>query len=236
MPSRAYVVMEPDRAVCFTPVDHLDARVQRAGFDLTDPYVEQCWSAAIGPSSTLLLRRLPALWVARVTAAIDASEFSQSLGLGAGVNEHSRLVTTLLQLVRFGFANPASDDAGFDVYGQVAPLNPRQLARLPKWTQDTHERLFGAHIEQLDHGSRHQASVASITARMDRLQYGTGHNHPRAEVRSGARSMSLTRRPGSPGTPVSPHAHVTADRQVRRAHIDRFPSGEPVGPPVDGLR
>lgn len=167
--------MEPDRTLSFTPIDHPDTRVQRVGFDLTDPYVEQCWSAAIGPSSTLLLRRLPALWVTRVPAAIDASELSQSLGLGASVSEHSRLVNTLQRLVRFGFATPAVDGAGVDVYRQVAPLNPRQLARLPEWTRDTHERLFGAHLEQLDQPARHQASVASITARMDRLQHGPGH-------------------------------------------------------------
>lgn len=57
-------------------------RVQRVGFDLTDPYVEHCWSAVIGPTSTLLLRRLPALWIARVPIDIGASDLSRSLGLG----------------------------------------------------------------------------------------------------------------------------------------------------------
>jgi hypothetical protein len=172
--------MEPDRTLCFTPVDHPDARVQRVGFDLTDPYVEHCWSAVVGPSSTVLLRRLPTLWVDRVPAEIGASELSRSLGLGAGAGEHSRGVNTLERLVRFGLATPATDGAGLDVYRQVAPLSVRQLARLPDWTRDTHERLFGAHLEQIDHLARHQASVASITARMDRLQQGPGHavNNP----------------------------------------------------------
>lgn len=167
--------MERDRALCFTPVDHPDARVQRIGFDPTDPYVEQCWSAVIGPSSTLLLRRLPALWVARVPAEIGASELSQSLGLGAGVGEHSRLVSTLERLARFGLARPAPDGAGLDVFRQVPPLSPRQLARVPEWTRDTHERLFGSHLEQIDYLASHQANVASVTARLDRLQRGAGH-------------------------------------------------------------
>lgn len=166
--------MERERTLCFTPVDHPDARVQRIGFDLTDPYVEQCWSAAVGPSSTLLLRRLPALWVDRVPAEIGASELSQSLGLGAGVGEHSRLVNTLERLARFGLARPAPGGAGLDVFRQVPPLKPRQLARMPEWTRDTHQRLFGAHLEEIDHLARHQANVASITARMDRLQHGAG--------------------------------------------------------------
>jgi len=166
--------MERDRTLCFTPVDHPDVRVQRIGFDLTDPYVEQCWSAVVGPSSTLLLRRLPVLWVARVPAEIDATELSQSLGLGSGVGEHSRLTNTLQRLARFGLATPTVDGTGLDVYRQVAPLSPRQVARLPEWTRDAHERLFGAHLEQIDHTARHQASVASITARLDRLQHGAG--------------------------------------------------------------
>src|SRR3546814_2815573 len=48
------------------------------------------------------------------------------------------------------------------------------LSRLPEWTRDTHERLFGAHLEQVDDVARHQADVASITARFDRLQVGAG--------------------------------------------------------------
>lgn len=167
--------MEPDRTLRFTPIDHPDTRVQRIGFDLTDPYVEQCWSAVLGPSSTLLLRRLPALWVARVPAEIDAGELSQTLGLGAGTGAHSRLANSLQRLVRFDLATPAVDGAGLDVYQQVAPLNPRQLARLPEWTRGTHDRLFGSHLDHLENHTRHQTSVASITARLDRLQHSPAH-------------------------------------------------------------
>lgn len=170
--------MEPHRTLCFTPVDHPDARVRRVGFDLNDPYVEQCWSAVVGPSSTLLLRRMPTLWLAQVPADIGASELSQSLGLGVGVGERSRLVNTLNRLVQYGLAKPAPDGAGLDVYRQVAPLSPRQVARVPQWTRDTHERLFGAHLEQIDDLARHQANVASLTARLDRVQYGTGRPDP----------------------------------------------------------
>ena len=168
--------MERDRTLSFTPVDHPDSRVQRVGFDLTDPYVEQCWSAVVGPSSTLLLRRLPTLWVDRVPAEIDAGELSRSLGLGAGAGPNSRLGSTLDRLARFGLARPAPDGGGLDVYRQVAPLSPRHLARVPQWTSDAHERLFGAHLEQFDDLARHQANVASITARLDRLQHGTGRS------------------------------------------------------------
>lgn len=167
--------MEPHRTLHLPADDHPDTLLQRIGFDLTDPYVEHRWSALIVPSSTLLLRRLPALWLDRVPAEIGASQLSRSLGLGAGAGEHSRVVNTLERLVRFRFATPAAGGAGLDVYRQVAPLGVRQLARLPEWTRDTHERLFGAHLERVDHLASHQASVASITARIDRLQHGAGH-------------------------------------------------------------
>jgi hypothetical protein len=165
--------MERDRALSFTPVDHPDERVQRVGFDLTDPYVEQCWSAVVGPSSTLLLRRLPALWVAQVPAEIGASDLSRSLGLGVGAGERSRLANTLNRLVQFGLARPAPDDAGLDVFRKVAPLSSRQLARVPEWTHATHERMFGTHLEQLGESGRRRSNVASIGARLDRLQHAT---------------------------------------------------------------
>ena len=167
--------MEHERTLKFTPVDHPDARVRRIGFDLTDPYVEQCWSAVIEPSATLLLRRLPTLWVAGVPAEIDASELSRSMGLGAGVGERSRLASTLERLVAFDLARPAHDRAGLDVYRQVPPLTQRQLARLPEWTRAAEERLLGAHLTQVDGSTRHHANVVSITARLDRIQHRAEH-------------------------------------------------------------
>ena len=164
--------MELDRTLSFTPVDHPDERVQRIGFGLTDPYVEQCWSAVVGPSSTLLLRRLPALWATQVPAEIGASDLSRSLGLGVGVGERSRLANTLNRIVQYRLARPSPDGAGLDVYQQVGPLSPRQLARVPEWTHETHERLFGTHLEQIDDLTQHRASVASMSARLDRLQHG----------------------------------------------------------------
>jgi hypothetical protein len=164
--------MERDRTLSFTPIDHPDERVQRIGFDLTDPYVEQCWSAVVGPSSTLLLRRLPTLWITQVPAEIGASDLSRSLGLGVGAGERSRLANTLNRLVQYRLASPSPDGAGIDVYRQVAPLSPRQLARVPEWTHDTHERLFGTHLEQLGDHAQHRSNVASMGARLDRLQHG----------------------------------------------------------------
>ncbi|HMQ27677.1 MAG TPA: hypothetical protein PKA98_16930, partial [Acidimicrobiales bacterium] len=86
----------------------------------------------------------------------------------------------LNRLVQFGLAKPAPSGAGLDLYRHVAPLSTRQVARVPQWTRDTHERLFGAHLEEIDELAQHQASVASITARLDQIQIGTGRPATRA--------------------------------------------------------
>lgn len=166
--------MERDRILRFTPVDHPDARVRRVGFDLDDPYVEQCWSAVVGPSSTLLLRRLPVLWAAQRPAEMPASHLASSLGLGTGTGLHSRLTHTLNRLVQFRLAAPSADGPGFDVPLQVPPLASHQLNRVPGWTRDVHERLVGAHLTSLTHTPQHRANVASITARLDRIQNNAG--------------------------------------------------------------
>ena len=72
--------MERDQVITLNPVSHPDRRVRQVGFGLTDPYVEQCWSAVVGPSTTLLLRRLPELWREHQPAQIEASELGRSLG------------------------------------------------------------------------------------------------------------------------------------------------------------
>lgn len=47
--------------------------------------------------------------------------------------------------------------------------------------------------------------------------------------------MSLKRRHGCPGSPVAVPSIVLDEQQVWRAHIDRFPCGEPVGYPDGGV-
>lgn len=155
----AYVGMEREPALVLTPVNHPDPRVRRIGFELSDPYVEQCWSAVVGPSATLLLRRLPELWQHQVPAEVRAEELSRSLGLGAGTGPNSRLASTLDRLVRFGLARP-DQAGGFDVYLEVAPLQARQLERAPEWTRAAHERLFSEHIVRFEGVAEQSSNVA----------------------------------------------------------------------------
>jgi hypothetical protein len=170
--------MEHDRVLTFSPAHHPNPRVRWVGFELTDPYVEQCWSGVIGPSSTLLLRRMPVLWAERVPAEISASDLGRSIGLGSGTAKSSRVAVTQKRLTACGLVRRAgaSDDRHFEVFVEVSPLTPRQLERLPEWTRATHDRLLGAHLDGLGATTEQQARIAGITALLDRLQQPSGRS------------------------------------------------------------
>lgn len=176
--------MEPDRHLTFAPVHHPDPKVQRAGFDLRDPYVEQCWSAVVGPSATLLLRRLPTVWIERTPARLPADELSRSLGLGKGTGSNSRLSATMDRLVRFGLARPGKGGDDLEVYLEVAPLRSRQLERVPAWTRAAHKRLLSEHVRDLGRTHTHRANDGAPTTRLDHLQHGANvADHPAAGQR-----------------------------------------------------
>ena len=158
-------------------VPHPDARVRRLGFDLTHPYVEQCWGAMIGPSGVAILRRAPVLWTAAEPARVPAGELARSLGLGSGTGVHGRFPRALGRLVAFRFAEWVDDGRGLGIYTEVPPLGPKQVARLPEWCQAAHDRLLGAHLDAIAAGSTtpmtSPPAAVSITARLDRLQHST---------------------------------------------------------------
>jgi hypothetical protein len=149
---------------------HPDPQVRRLGFDLTDPYVEQCWSSVLGPTGVALLRRMPVLWAEREPARMPTAELGASLGLVGGAGEHSRFGRTLRRLTDFHLGEWIEPGRALAVYTEVAPLTERQLQRLPGWTQATHERLLGAHLDGIAARDSHSARVADITTRLDRLE------------------------------------------------------------------
>lgn len=162
--------MYSNNTLSFTPVDHPRGRIRNVGFDLEHPDVERCWSAVIGPSSVLLLRRLPALWSAEVPAVVDAAEFARSLGLGSGTSPTGRLHNTLGRLTYFGLAERPPDGSGLDVYCQVPVLSPSQLAQVPWMTRDAHERILDEHLQTLTECDGRATSTPRILSRLDQLQ------------------------------------------------------------------
>lgn len=126
---------------------HPDPAVQRAGFALDSAYVEQCWTSMLGPTTVLLLRRMPAWWQQSSLVAVDLVGLARSLGVGATA-KHSPVRRGLGRLVAFGFAAWAGREE-LDVYVQAPPLSPSMVARAPEAVRSAHERLLAAHLDAL---------------------------------------------------------------------------------------
>lgn len=163
--SRAALVrMETQRVIRLHGVPHPQPQVRQVGFPLDHAYIEQCWAPVIGPTSVLLLRRLPVLWREGMTAEVDVADLAQSLGLGNSTGRSGTMQHTLQRLERFRFA-AFSSPADLEVFTEAPPLSSRHLDRLPAWTAKRHEHLLGVHLDEL---ARIQ-SRTDLTARLDRL-------------------------------------------------------------------
>jgi hypothetical protein len=116
---------------------------------------------------------------------VDLRELGQSLGLGPSLARSGRTWKTIERLVGFGMAHWLPDGE-LGVRTEVAPLSGRQLARLPEWTRQVHDRLLGAHLDRLAlaHTDRNRSidpsrsldtdrslDAARITARLDHVQH-----------------------------------------------------------------
>lgn len=152
---------------------HPTPAVHRAGFPLDHPYVERCWAPILGPSSVLLLRRIPDLWKQSPTIAVPLDDLARSLGLGAGTGRNSPMWKTVERIVHFRFA-AWSGECELDVYTEAPPLGARQLERVPESTKARHEQLLGQHLDGLAAAStvtRLDSRPARLSDRLDRLQH-----------------------------------------------------------------
>lgn len=169
--------MDTSRALRLHPVPHQSAAIHQLGFPLDHPYVEQCWTPVIGPTSVLLLRRLPQLWTTAIPAQVELTDLSRSLGLGASTGPNGAMRRTLERLTRFRLAS-FSGPEDLDVYTEAPPVPQRQLDRLPSWTRDRHHHLLTQH---LDHLARPHTPT-NLTTALDRL------HHPRPTTPTPART------------------------------------------------
>jgi len=140
--------MENPSSLEVHPAPHPKLEVHRAGFPLDHPYLEQCWTPVLGPSSVLLLRRIPWLWRESAPAEVDVGELGAQLGLGRGDGRHSPMARTVERIVRFRFASWSGPGA-LDVFTEVPPLPDRHLDRVPGWCVERHEQLLTAHLDAL---------------------------------------------------------------------------------------
>lgn len=160
--------MEPNLEIHAQP--HPDPRIHRVGFELTHPYVEQCWGALLGPSGIAILRRLPVLWAEQEPARVPSGELGASLGLTERTGDHSRFGRALSRLAQFRLGEWFEHGSVLSIYTEVAPLTEHQLRRVPDWTRSTHDRLLDRHLDEIAGRRDPVGTVSDITARLDLLQ------------------------------------------------------------------
>jgi hypothetical protein len=120
-----------------------DPLLDRFGHDPRTPYVERFWLPILGPSGTLLLRRLAAGFDDHPTGyLVDLTDVARGLGMGRREGPSAGFHRTLDRVVSFGFAQPV-DDRTLAIRRRLPALTRRQLQRLPRSLRDDHEHWVG---------------------------------------------------------------------------------------------
>lgn len=145
---------------------HPVGQIHRAGFPLDHPYVERCWTPVLGPSSVLVLRRMPELFKGSPDPFIHLDELGRGLGIG-GTGKHSAIRRTFDRLVHFRFAS-WSGPGELDLYTEVRPLSASRLEHVPDFVRRDHEMLLADHLDRL---ASPTSPATDLVARMNRLQH-----------------------------------------------------------------
>lgn len=121
----------------------LDPSIDDRGFDPRSTYVESFWLPLLGPSTTLLLRRLAeAFDEAPEGFELDCAVASREIGLGSRMTKRAPFVRTLDRSIKFGMAQLNGDV--LHVRRRMPPLSSRQVAKLSP-------RLRNLHREHHEH-------------------------------------------------------------------------------------
>ncbi len=113
--------------------------------ELRSEYVERFWLGVLGPSVTLLLRRLargfdhhPGGYV------IDVADTARAIGLGSSTARNSPMNRTLERACMFSTMRRTAHDR-YEVRRELPRLNARQLARLPTVVRGAHDHWIRQH-------------------------------------------------------------------------------------------
>lgn len=118
-----------------------DQVVERVGFSPLSSYVETVWLPVLGPTSTLLYRRL-GTWVGQQSdLTVDTIDLAVSLGVGQGIARNSPLARAVHRLVQYGAAEWGMEELA--VRRALPPLTQRQVGRLSLSATTAHNRMAG---------------------------------------------------------------------------------------------
>lgn len=116
----------------------VDPLVDELGHDLRSHYVEQYWLGILGPSTTLLLRRIAAGFDHSPDGfTLHLADTARALGLGDRAGRNSPFLRALDRCCQFGLAR--RHPHGLDVRRRLPPLTRLHLARLPESLQSQHQ-------------------------------------------------------------------------------------------------
>lgn len=126
-----------------------DSVIEKLGHDPRSAYVERYWTSILGPSATLLLRRLAnGLEIAPDGFEIDTMAWAQELGLGIRGGKHGPFWRSIDRTARFGATR--RNGALIVVRRKLPPLNLRQVERLPDHLRAAHRTWEAAQLSELD--------------------------------------------------------------------------------------
>lgn len=119
----------------------IDPLVDALGHDPRSAYVETYWLGVLGPSTTLLMRRLASNFDKHPDGfTINLPETARCLGLGASIGRHSPLMRSIARCEMFKLAVRTSLGS-VAVRRRLPPLARRNLLRLPASLQQQHRLL-----------------------------------------------------------------------------------------------
>src|SRR5690606_17111874 len=122
-----------------------DPVVDHLGHDPRSAYVEHFWLPILGPSTTLLLRRLAGVLDQQPEGTeVDLAVTAKALGLGTQGGKRSAFLRALDRSTQFGLAQQLGSTR-LAVRRRVPPLTQRQVVRLPKALQAQHGEWMQLH-------------------------------------------------------------------------------------------
>lgn len=126
----------PTDEIHITPLH--DPVVDLLGHDMRSAYVERFWLPVLGPTTTLLLRRI-AVGLDEHPSGFDLPllDTAAALGLGNKSGSNSPFLRALARATKFKVAQAVGHGA-LAVRRRVAPLTRTQIERLPTPLRDEH--------------------------------------------------------------------------------------------------
>jgi hypothetical protein len=139
-----------------------DPVVDPIGHDPRSRYVELFWLGILGPTATLLLRRLAdGLDAYPDGFELDVPDLARGLGIKLHGQRRAAFVNALHRTVLFGMAQEHSH--GLMVRRRIPPLSHRQVQQLPRDLAQAHQEWAGPSILSYPEHIRWRADALAQT-------------------------------------------------------------------------